>query len=327
MKKIEKLLEGLFQIKENRSIFFESNTSIYCNIRPLLIVCKIFVILPIRNITGELSDVTFNWKSWEAVSTILFYPCAWLLGLTILHNNKEPLLYHMIPIAVRHTLSNICFSCACKTMIKLLKSIDKFDKLVFQFNSCREDKRIKTYKYLWAIFAAFGHLLAVVAYLSLYNLHDCIRIGGVCNMVLTYFIRTQVQIQAVLFVFLSYELSIRFNNLDMISEQFLQTSIQYKNSTRNYNRELESCRLLYKELTDCVRIFNDVFGFRMVVIFANFIFDAVNAILAALFFHEFYDGFGAIYTIQVFVFFCAGAAGAGWLQKSVCIVLAYIIRD
>lgn len=317
-------------IEKYKNKCFDYNTPIYNNAWPLIMLSKILFILPLKNVTSELNKVYYKLKSWEVVFCILVYPLLWASGLVIILNNFPIIFRQYVVYGIYHSLSNISFLFRCSTFIKLLKSIDQFDKHFYNFDGSYENnRRLKGYKYIWLIFALSYHFLVVFVYYFIFGNTQCGLVNCAMNFTSAYFFRIHRPSQIFLFVFFSYELSLRFHYLDTSCKIFLDKAFCGKQCANNLTLQLESYRLFHAELIYCTNIFNDVFEFKILILICVFFLEAVGALFIIILYTHINNVLRILYTIFSFILIWIAVAIADSLRLSVSIsfiIIMYIMN-
>ncbi|KAG8323524.1 hypothetical protein J6590_001236 [Homalodisca vitripennis] len=243
------------------------------NFRPLAFLCKISLVLPIKNILKPDSSLSFKLASFEVISAMLLNPCIGYILVSKIHYDDD-FKPNIIREAAAYLVSNTFFMFGQQTFLSLIEKIDRFD---FSLSFCSKLCYFKSVsKYVWVLIPCiYPVVLVSVVGFSLYNGESCTQYRCPLMELVRGFFRYQHHLQITIFMFFCYEIKLRFKTLNVAFYDFVKTSYLCKNVTLSNHSQLENYRLQYAWLIQCTKTLNDVFGWRFVFMFAVIILNAI----------------------------------------------------
>lgn len=243
--------------------------NIYEDFLPLAVLCKVSLVLPIRDVFKGMNNLNFNWYSCEVISVLLLSFCiSYILPAQIRYENN----YHpnLAMESLIYSASNLWFIFDQQLLINLLEKIDQFDHSLNFYSKTSYHKKIN--KYIWVVVVCiYPVALLSKASLALYRQDPCTEYNCSLIEIVRGFSYYQHNLQMAIFTFFCYEIKMRFKTLNNVFCGFLKKTYQCNPVLFENYPQIEAHRLHYARLIRCTKILNDMFGWRFAFMFAAII--------------------------------------------------------
>lgn len=243
--------------------------NIYEDFLPLAVLCKVSLVLPIRDVFKGMNNLNFNWYSCEVISVLLLSFCiSYILPAQIRYENN----YHpnLAMESLIYSASNLWFIFGQQLLINLLEKIDQFDHSLNFYSKTSYHKKIN--KYIWVVMVCiYPVALLSKASLALYRQDPCTEYNCSLIEIVRGFSCYQHNLQMAIFTFFCYEIKMRFQTLNDVFCGFLKKTYQCNPVLFENYPQIEAHRLHYARLIRCTKILNELFGWRFAFMFAAII--------------------------------------------------------
>lgn len=243
--------------------------NIYEDFLPLAVLCKVSLVLPIRDVFKGMNNLNFNWYSFEVISVLLLSFCiSYILPAQILYEDN----YHpsLVTESLIYSVTNMWFIFGQQLLLNLLEKIDRFDHSLNFYSKTSYPKKIN--KYIWVVMVCIYPIaLLSRASLALYRHDPCTKNKCALIEIVRGFVCYQHNLQMAIFMFFCYEIKMRFKTLNDVFCGFLKKTYQCNPVLVENYPQIEAHRLHYARLIQCTKILNQLFGWRFAFMFAAII--------------------------------------------------------